>query len=242
VALDGSGRLVVGVRGSDNGLWTSQQKSENSAAFTDFSKQSSNMTDSPTAAADAAGRVHFIYRGTDQAAWRLSQTDDYQSFTNAESLNGQILQRPTAALGWDGRLNVFVIGTDKALWVAVRTDENSEGSAQGPAALLPGLEVRRERVHGRAGASAHRGNAPGPAEGPRTAEPPYTSHSPLPGSPGMGRSTAPCPQKRTSACPVRSSGRGGAMHSFAVGAGGGHCPRARLGQEPWGWYGHCFRM
>ncbi len=67
----------------------------------DFAKQSSGMTDSPTAAVDAAGRVQFFYRGTDQAAWRGGQTEDYQTFTTAASLAGQILKRPTAALGWD---------------------------------------------------------------------------------------------------------------------------------------------
>jgi hypothetical protein len=125
-ALDGSGRIVVGVRGIDNGLYTTQQKSENALDFGSFAKQSSGMTDSPTTAVDAASRVQFFYRGTDQAAWRVGQTDDYQSYATGVSLGGQIQQRPIAALGWDGRLNVFVIGTDKALWVAAQTNENDD--------------------------------------------------------------------------------------------------------------------
>ncbi|GAA2951489.1 hypothetical protein [Streptomyces enissocaesilis] len=123
--LDGSGRLVVAVKGGGDTLYTIQQAAANSwDSWESWHHETSGVTTRPTAVVDAAARAQIFYRGSDGAAWRVGQTPNYDSFETSVSLGGGIIDRPTAALGQDGRLNVLAKGTDKALWVAVQKTEN----------------------------------------------------------------------------------------------------------------------
>ncbi|WP_435972321.1 hypothetical protein [Streptomyces sp. Qhu_M48] len=123
--LDGSGRIVVAVRGGSDTLYTIQQRTPNGLDnWKPFQQETTGVTSRPSVVLDAAARVQVLYRGSDGAAWRVGQHDDHEGFHTSVSLNGQIIDRPTAALGLDGRINVFVKGTDKALWVSVQAAEN----------------------------------------------------------------------------------------------------------------------
>ncbi|UNO39362.1 hypothetical protein [Streptomyces sp. MST-110588] len=136
--LDGSGRIVVAVKGGNDTLHTIQQKvASDPDAWESFQQETTGVTTRPTVVADAAGRVQIFYRGSDGSAWRVGQQDDYDRFHTSVSLRGQIINRPTAALGLDGRVNVIVKGSDKALWVAVQNQEND--SAYGHFQSLAGV-------------------------------------------------------------------------------------------------------
>jgi len=124
-ALDGSGRIVVALRGGKDTLYTIQQKSWNSAdVWEGLRSETAGVTSRPTITVDASAHAQIFYRGSDGAAWRVGQTSDYDSFETSVSVGGQIIGWPTALCGQDGRLNVFVKGTDTALWVAVQQSEN----------------------------------------------------------------------------------------------------------------------
>ncbi len=123
--LDGSGRIVVAMRGGSDTLYTIQQKSWNSAdIWENMRNETTGVTSRPTAMVDASAHAQIFYRGSDGATWRVGQTADYESFETSVSIGGQILGWPTAFPGQDGRLNVFVKGTDAALWVAPQQAEN----------------------------------------------------------------------------------------------------------------------
>ncbi|MEU0037692.1 hypothetical protein [Streptomyces sp. NPDC006333] len=123
--LDGSGRIVVAVKGGSDTLYTIQQKTPNGLDnWKPYNQETTGVTTRSSVVLDAAARVQILYRGSNGSAWRVSQNDDYETFQTSASLGGQIINRPTAALGLDGRVNVFAKGTDKALWVAVQAAEN----------------------------------------------------------------------------------------------------------------------
>ncbi len=123
--LDGSGRIVVAVRGADDTLHTIQQKASNAAdAWDAFQRQTTGVTSRPSAITDAASRAHIFYRGSDGSAWRVGQSDDYDNWQRSASLKGQITDRPTACLGQDGRITVLAKGADRTLLVTVQTSAN----------------------------------------------------------------------------------------------------------------------
>ncbi|MFI1970788.1 hypothetical protein BLA24_09255 [Streptomyces cinnamoneus] len=124
-ALDGSGRIVVAVRGEGDTLHAVQQKAADSAdAWDAFQRRAEGVTSRPSAIVDAASRVQIFYRGADGAAWRAGQGDDYEGWGSPASLGGAIADRPTACLGQDGRVNVLAKGTDGKLWVTVQSAGN----------------------------------------------------------------------------------------------------------------------
>jgi hypothetical protein len=123
--LDGSGRILVALRGGGDTLYTIQQKSWNSADLWGSMRHETNgVTTRPTATLDASGHAQVLYRGSDGATWRAGQTADFDILETPVKVGGQILGWPTALCGQDGRLNVFVKGTDAALWVAPQQTEN----------------------------------------------------------------------------------------------------------------------
>ncbi|MEV0487895.1 hypothetical protein AB0I69_45775 [Streptomyces sp. NPDC050508] len=79
--LDGSGRIVVAVKGAGDTLYTIQQQSWNSAdTWEAFSSETTGVTSRPTAAVDASAHAQIFYCGSDGAAWRVGQSDNYDSF------------------------------------------------------------------------------------------------------------------------------------------------------------------
>ncbi|NEC86383.1 hypothetical protein [Streptomyces sp. SID12501] len=124
--LDGTGRVVVAVKGASDTLYTIQQNASNSTdSWEPWQSNTGGVTSKPTALLDAAGRVQIFYRGSDQAAWWIGQSNDYENFNTPAKINSGVIDRPTAALGQDGRVNVTVKGTDNALWVDVENEENA---------------------------------------------------------------------------------------------------------------------
>lgn len=136
--LDGSGRIVVAVRGGSDSLYTIQQKAWNSADLWEgFISETTGVTSRPAVTLDASARVQIFYRGSDGATWRVGQAADYDTFETSVSIGGQIIDRPATFLGQDGRVNTFVKGTNASLWVAVQQVES--GPAYGGFQDLGGI-------------------------------------------------------------------------------------------------------
>ena len=78
--LDGSGRIVVAMRGGSDTLYTIQQKSWNSAdIWENMRNETTGVTSRPTATVDASAHAQIFYRGSDGATWRVGQTADYEA-------------------------------------------------------------------------------------------------------------------------------------------------------------------
>jgi Subtilase family/Repeat of unknown function (DUF346) len=110
-ASQGSGRLDVFARGSDNALW---QRSSVNGQWGSWQSLGGSLTSAPAAVAWSAGRLDVFMRGTDNGLYHKWWTS--AGWSGWESLGGVLTAGPDVASWSSGRLDVFVRGTDNGLW------------------------------------------------------------------------------------------------------------------------------
>ncbi|MFH8474620.1 hypothetical protein [Streptomyces sp. NPDC018000] len=127
VALDGSGRIVLGAKGKQSSLYVLQQQYANSGVWTTEQERATNVVSGITAVGDAADRVFLFYRSNNNHdVYFVAQDATYIGLHAPRNMGGQAKGNVHAALAQDNRINVVVHGyNEDALWVSVQNTQLS---------------------------------------------------------------------------------------------------------------------
>jgi hypothetical protein len=110
------GRLVVFVRGTDNGLWYKWQTTPN-GGWSAWHSLGGTLTTAPVVAKHPDGRLEIFVRGTDGAVWHKWQHSQYGVWSDWHSFGSLVVTGELAvANNADGRVEVFGSGADGHLW------------------------------------------------------------------------------------------------------------------------------
>jgi Repeat of unknown function (DUF346) len=118
--MGGTGPATTYVNGGPGlvAVDTSSQVWFNNSSVGVWSSIGGSATSSPAATTLSNSVIYVFVRGTDNALWSKTTTDNGTSWSSWYSLGGQLASNTGPAVcSWgSGRLDVFVQGTDGALW------------------------------------------------------------------------------------------------------------------------------
>lgn len=126
--LGDNGLISVLYRSTGNTLYAITQTAL-SGNFGDPVQIASGCTTDPAVAKNADGRITAVYRGSNGAAWQVSQASiSAGTWTAPGTVGGSIIGRAAVALAGDGRLSVVVRGGDNGIWVSTQSGPNGTTS------------------------------------------------------------------------------------------------------------------